>query len=123
MEWLILMIVVVGFLGGAASGVCSYLHFDSLLRVFYREHEEEWRKSGTPIGFFFCPPNAKMWDGSFARGQLIHNWIKIPPPWITRSPELQQIHYRMRLWQRFSTVGLCVFIGSLITGSIILLLP
>ncbi len=99
------------FFTAAASVVCAFcvliiaasikqLCYWKLVRIFYKEHREEWLQEGKPDHVLL---EGSMTGGRFRGGQyLFSKWLYSPPAWISASKELGHIHKRMCFWDRIS---------------------
>lgn len=99
------------FFTAAASMICAFcalmiaeiikqVCYWKLVRVFYKEHREEWLQEGKP--------DHVLLEGSLTGGryrgseQLLSKWLYSSPAWISTSEDLGRIHRRMCRWDRIA---------------------
>lgn len=63
-------------------------NYDSLLKIFYLKHRDEWEKSERPIGMFWKPPDVGFiktlyWNkNTMSRQRLFCTWLSATPEWV-----------------------------------------
>ncbi len=103
----------ISFVFGTAASMAGFYYFDLLLRIQFALHREEWQRDGCPIGFFWVPPAASLWAGSWARSELNREWASSCPRWVPVDEQAAQIYSKFkrvcRVGNAVTTVGLVIF--------------
>lgn len=88
-----MIVIVAAFLALIVLLFFALITFDSLVRIEYRRHNQEWINDGKPKGFFGQPPGTPLFGGSLATQKLSFLWLFKSPHWIKSDTEAH-IHLR-----------------------------
>lgn len=100
----------------------AFLTFDQLIRLEYKNYKTDWEKDGMPYGFFWIPPELRLfpWKGlteyinknkimyksALARGWLMLSWLFSIPGWMRGDPEARKLIYRLRVLTAIWNIGI-----------------
>jgi chromosome condensin MukBEF MukE localization factor len=70
--------------------------FDSLVKIEYKRHNQDWIRDGRPKGFFWRAPGASLISGSVAAQKLSFLWLFRSPHWTDDDNEAKMYLKRLR---------------------------
>lgn len=83
----------------------SFILFDLIVRLEYRDYRKDWIADGKPPGMFFWPPECSLFGGSSRRSKLMHKWFLQTPTWMYDDVKAKNL---LRLYR------LCIIAGGII---------
>ena len=90
--------------------ILDFIVMDRLVRLEYTHHRRAWEKSGSPHGYFWVPPESKMFGGLWVSYRSSRALRKITRAWLFKTPEWirQQDGAHLLLW-----LHRCLFLSCL----------
>jgi hypothetical protein len=89
-----------------SCGLASFLIFDTILRIFYKNYHSDWIEAGRPYGFFFTPGEDVFFlQGWRARYRMCSGLIFRMPSWARNDPRVSRLLFLYR-----TVAGLSFFV-------------
>lgn len=80
----------------------SFLIFDSILRIQYKNHYSEWEEDGKPFGFFFRPKEINYFGSCIAMQSRCLALTFVTPAWSLNEPKVLKLIFWYRILGVFS---------------------
>ena len=86
----------------------ALFNFDSLVKIEYKQHNEDWIKDDKPKGFFWRAPGGPLFSGSIATQKLSFVWLFRTPHWVNNDTEAKIHLKRLRIFVLIFNIGVIV---------------
>lgn len=97
--------------------LAAFYFFDRLLKIQYSDFKDEWKRAGTPHGFFWIPKESASSlkvlpraSATRARTKSLFSWLFRTPEWIKRDPAARTSIFKMRTLFAISLTLLVSFV-------------
>ena len=86
----------------------SFLSFDEIIKIQYRDFKSEWEADGRPNGFFYYPENNNKKQDlmGYAYTRLSFIWLFRIPDWAKDNKTIKKQFIRFRLFVLCWNVGM-----------------
>jgi hypothetical protein len=91
----------------------SFSLFDRLLRTLVSNYPSQWENLGRPPGFLWVPKGSNLWEGSYARAEILSHWMARPPKWLGESIRSQSLYVRLKTATKLTRFFLGLFLVEL----------
>ena len=82
-------LITLGLILFIPLGITDFIVVDRLIRLEYRNWRQDWQEDGRPHGYFFVPPETRIFGGALvslrssrALGTVWIEWLFRTPAWM-----------------------------------------
>ena len=76
--------------------ISAFYTVTRLIQHEYHFYREAWERDGRPVGYMWCPREARWFGSSFAFHRCALTWVFTPPDWVSGDARAEQLLFRLR---------------------------